>query len=69
MIFLSLYLFFFFQIENPNGGDETRQWGPPFFNPDTPGPLDPAFAEARGRDSNIYDNFDIPVKEVIPVTA
>ncbi len=29
------------KIENPDGGDETREWGPPFYNPSNPGPLCP----------------------------
>lgn len=27
------------KIENPVDGDETRTWGPPFYDPDRPGPL------------------------------
>jgi succinate--hydroxymethylglutarate CoA-transferase len=43
------------KIENPSGGDDTREWGPPFFDPARPGPLTPAVVEYRKRLQNPYD--------------
>ncbi|MDX1540251.1 MAG: CoA transferase, partial [Geminicoccaceae bacterium] len=37
------------KVETPNGGDDTRHWGPPFLESETPGPADAAYFTATNR--------------------
>jgi len=43
------------KIENPTGGDDTREWGPPFFSADKPAPLTQSTVEFRKQLQNPYD--------------